>query len=292
MKVRVTHQTQYFYADSVPLSHNIVRMRPRSTDIQTCISHETQISPTPATRREQRDFYDNHVTTFSVQEPHHEMNIVAQSEVEIRSRQIPEFAYSQTWEFVKQALNTRRDSPVLDAVQFTFDSLLAKSNQESRNYAVRSFLPGQSLYQSVFDLTQRIYRDFRFVPGSTQVGTPVEEVMRMRQGVCQDFAHLQIACLRSLGLAARYVSGYVITQPPPGQARLQGADASHAWLSVFFPDVGWIDFDPTNGVVPADQHITLAWARDYDDISPVKGIIIGGRRQTHRIGVDVVPLDQ
>lgn len=290
MKVQITHQTLYFYSDAVPLSHNIVRMQPRNTDFQTCLSYELQLTPTPATRSEHHDFYKNHVTTFSVQEPHHEMNIVAHSQVEIQPRPVLELAQPQTWESARQALGSRRDSPTLDALQFTYDSPLAKSIPELRDYAMDSFSNNSSLFHATLDLTKRIHRDFRFVPGSTQVGTPVEDVLRMRQGVCQDFAHLQIACMRSIGLAARYVSGYVITQPPPGRARLQGADASHAWVGVYFPDVGWIDFDPTNGLVPFDQHITVAWARDYDDVCPVKGIIIGGRRQAHRISVDVVPL--
>ena len=289
MKVHITHRTEYFYSEPVPLCHNIVRLRPRDSDWQTCLKHELLLSPMPTTRREHRDFYDNHVTMFSVQEPHHEMSIVAQSEVVLRQRIIPEAAQSLPWESVLSALVTRRDAAVLDAIQYSFDSPFAKSNAELRDYALQSFSNGRPLLHAAFELTQRIHRDFRFVPGSTQVGTPVDDVMRIRQGVCQDFAHLQIACVRSLGLAARYVSGYVITQPPPGQARLTGADASHAWLSIFFPDIGWFDFDPTNGVMPTNGHIALAWARDYDDISPVKGIMIGGRRHAHRIGVDVIP---
>jgi transglutaminase-like putative cysteine protease len=149
----------------------------------------------------------------------------------------------------------------------------------------------QPFLQCVLNLTERIHRDFKFLPGSTKVGTPVLEVLENRRGVCQDFAHLQIGCLRSLGLAARYVSGYLVTTPPPGQERLAGADASHAWVSVFNPESGWIDFDPTNGLMPSDAHVTVAWARDYDDLGPIRGILVGGRRQRLQVSVDVVPIE-
>ncbi len=143
----------------------------------------------------------------------------------------------------------------------------------------------------MLDLTERIHSEFKFLPGATKVGTPVADVLRMRKGVCQDFAHVQLGCLRSLGFAARYVSGYIVTTPPPGQARLQGADVSHAWVSVFAPDLGWIDFDPTNGLIPSDGHITVGWARDYDDIGPVRGVVVGGRRQHLDVSVDVAPVE-
>ena len=180
---------------------------------------------------------------------------------------------------------------VQGARQFTFDSTYVASSPELADYARPSFAAGRSLLDCATDLTQRIFADFTFDSGATVIGTPVLDVLHHRHGVCQDFAHLEIGCLRSLGLAARYVSGYLVTKPPPGRPRLVGADTSHAWLSAYFPDYGWIDFDPTNGVIPSAEHITLAWARDYDDLSPVRGgWSVGGHRHSLAVSVDVEPV--
>ena len=160
-----------------------------------------------------------------------------------------------------------------------------------REYAEPSFLPGRPLLEAVADLNERIYREFKYDPHFTTVATPLDEVLSERRGVCQDFAHLAIACLRSLGLAARYVSGYILTVPPPGRPRLVGADASHAWLSVFVPGLGWADFDPTNDLLPDLQHVTLAWGRDFSDISPLRGVILGGGEQKIDVRVTVEPID-
>ena len=194
------------------------------------------------------------------------------------------------WEQVAANLRDRRSPPVLDARQFTFDSTYVTAHAELADYARPSFAPGRSLLDCVTELTQRIFAEFTFDGGATTIGTPVLDVLHHRHGVCQDFAHLQIGCLRSLGLAARYVSGYLVTKPPPGRPRLVGADTSHAWVSVYFPDYGWIDFDPTNGVIPSDEHITVGWARDYDDVSPVRGVVVGGRRHSLSVSVDVEPM--
>ncbi len=176
-----------------------------------------------------------------------------------------------------------------DAYSFVFDSPYVPRDEALADYAAPSFPPGRPLLAAVFDLTTRIHREFRYDPRATTVATPMRKVLARRAGVCQDFAHLQLGCLRALGLAARYVSGYLVTEPPPGKARLVGADASHAWLSVFCPAWGWIDCDPTNDQVPGDRHVTLAWGRDYDDVCPVRGIVLGGGRSTLKVSVDVVP---
>ena len=179
----------------------------------------------------------------------------------------------------------------LEAYQFVFESPRIRTNAEFADYAAQSFTPGRPFAEALRHLTTRIFQDFRFDAKATNVRTPTEEVFRKRRGVCQDFAHLQIACLRSLRLAARYVSGYLRTYPPPGRARLIGADASHAWVSAFCPGVGWLDVDPTNNVVPSGGHVTLAWGRDYGDVSPLRGLILGGRDHALKVAVDMEPLD-
>ncbi|HTR65332.1 MAG TPA: transglutaminase family protein [Terriglobales bacterium] len=289
MRYHVTHTTRYEYVDAVTLSYNLVRLRPRDHGMQKSLSYELALSPTPAVSRERLDYFGNHAVWFSLQEPHTELTITARSEVQVDLVLQPDAAQSAPWEQVRETLLTVLNPQMLAAREFCFDSPYVARDAELADYARASFPQGRPLLQAVLDLTQRIHNEFGFVPGSTTVGTPVLDVLHNRRGVCQDFAHLQIGCLRSLGLAARYVSGYLATTPPPGQPRLAGADASHAWVSVFEPDFGWMDFDPTNGIIPSDSHVTVAWARDYDDVGPVKGILVGGRRQRLKVSVDVTP---
>lgn len=291
MIYRVTHKTTYDYGDAVSLSHNLVRMRPRDHSAQTCRWHELFVSPAPAVNNEGLDYFGNHVSWLSLQEPHTEFTVEATSEVEVRLELRPDLALSAPWESVGQTIFGASDAGLIGIRQFTFDSYYVKRAPLLAAYALDSFSPGRPLLECVLDLTLRIHREFRYLPGSTKVGTPILEVFQMRKGVCQDFTHLEIACLRSLGLAARYVSGYLATRPQPGRARLVGADVSHAWISVFTPDFGWVDFDPTNGMMPLDSHVTVAWGRDYDDVGPIRGILTGGQRQKLNVGVDVVPVE-
>ncbi len=290
MKYNVTHITEYFYSDPVPLCHNLAHLKPRETARQSLLSHTLQVTPNPLVRAERVDFFGNHAAWFSVQEPHQRMRIVSKSSIEVKSYEVPTGFWWPAWDEVAQMLRTRRDRDFLEARQFVFASPYVTVGGELADYARPTFTPGRPMMDCVNEFTQRIYKDFKFDKAATTVGTPVIEVLRHRHGVCQDFAHLQIACLRSLGLAARYVSGYLRTIPPEGQKRMVGCDASHAWVSVFFPDYGWIDFDPTNGVIPSSGHITLGWARDYSDISPVKGVVVGGRRHSLSVSVDVEPV--
>lgn len=289
MKYRITHITEYFYGESVPLCHNIVHLRPRDTETQTTLLNEIEVTPVPASRRNREDFFGNHLTWFSIQEPHESLRVEAISEVEVMPFQVPD-GLDGTWENARQIVQSSLDPVVLDARQFIYASPYIPTNQELADYALPSFAPGRPLLEGIRELTKRIHGDFIFDARATSVGTPVMQVLRGRRGVCQDFAHLQIGCLRSIGLAARYVSGYLLTKPPPGKKRLVGADASHAWLSVFLPGFGWIDFDPTNDCIPSDEHITLAWARDYEDVGPVKGVIIGGHQHSVDVSVDVQPI--
>jgi transglutaminase-like putative cysteine protease len=290
MKYKVIHSTEYFYGDSVPLGHNVVHLQPRETDRQSVKSHALAITPNPMVKSDRIDFFGNPVSWFTLAEPHDRLKIVARSEVEVKSFATPTGLWWPSWEQVADTLRQRRGPELLDARQFTFDSVFVSSHPELAEYARPSFAPGRHLLECATDLTNRIHADFTFDSGATTIGTPVLDVLHHRHGVCQDFAHLQIGCLRSLGLAARYVSGYLVTKPPPGRPRLVGADTSHAWVSVYFPDVGWIDFDPTNAVIPSDGHITVGWARDYDDVSPVRGVVVGGHRHSLSVSVDVEPI--
>jgi transglutaminase-like putative cysteine protease len=292
VKYRITHSTTYEYADSVSLSHNIARLRPRDNGAQQiCLQHDLSVLPAPSDRSDSLDYFGNHVSYFSLQESHNQLEITARSEVEVTSTVRPDFALGSSWEEVRDELPASDDPEMRAAREFSFDSRYVARSAELANYALSSFPAKQPFLECVLDLTHRIHREFEFLPGATKVGTPVADVLRMRKGVCQDFTHLQLGCLRSLGFSARYVSGYLVTSPPPGRPRLQGADVSHAWVSVFASDLGWIDFDPTNGLMPSDGHITVGWARDYDDIGPVRGVVVGGRRQHLDVSVDVAPLD-
>ncbi len=291
MRFRITHRTRYGYRETVLLSHNVAQLRPRESGTQKAGHHELVVCPQPSTRSSGVDYFGNHVTWFSVQEPHTELTITANSEVDVSLALRPDVSKGPSWEEVRDAIFKSPLPQLKFARQFTLDSPHVKRSPEFVNYALPSFAAGRPFLESVLDLTKRIHREFKFLPGSTRVGTPVSDVLQTRRGVCQDFAHLQISCLRSLGLAARYVSGYVVTIPLPGQPRLAGADVSHAWVSAFAPDFGWVDFDPTNGLMPSDGHVTIGWARDYDDVGPVRGILIGGRQQEMDVSVDVVPVE-
>jgi len=291
MKYRVTHKTRYVYGASVPLSHNVLRLHPRRTPWQTCHEFELAIDPIPAQRRERIDFFGNHETWISVQEPHRELNIEGRGEIETSEHKELSAVAAPAWDRVPAILSSRLDGEYLAAREYTFDSPMIQRCPELAEYAAPSFAAGANLIECVVNLTQRIFDEFKFDKKSTTIGTPILEVLAQRSGVCQDFAQLEIGCLRSMGLPARYVSGYVVTKPPPGQERLVGADASHAWVSVFVPEHGWLDLDPTNGLVPNDEHITLAWARDYSDIVPIKGVVTGGQQHSLFYSVDVAPVD-
>jgi transglutaminase-like putative cysteine protease len=291
MKYRVTHSTRYRYDEAIPLSHNLVLLRPRESATQTCLHHQLVLLPAAAVRNDGFDYFGNHVTWFSLQEPHMILRITAESEVQVYPVPDRDFTSGPSWEQVLQILDAAPDAEALAALEFVCESSHVPWSPELAEFARPSFATGKPFLRCVLDLTQRIHRDFKFLAGSTKIETPVVDVLHSGAGVCQDFAHLQICCLRSLGFSARYVSGYIATAPPPGRARLVGADASHVWVSVFVPGSGWVDFDPTNGVMPSDGHITLAWGRDYDDVGPTKGILIGGKHHWLDVSVDVVPVE-
>jgi transglutaminase-like putative cysteine protease len=287
MNYNITHRTLYEYAAPVTVSHHVTRLEPRVSKTQECEKFTLKVFPEPTIRKTRQDFFGNRLCFFAIQEVHNELEIITHSRVRVGVRSLPAPDTTPPWE---QAVNLYRDpvSPeVVEPYQFVFDSPQVRVSFEFADYALASFPRETPLLTGVADLTRRIYEDFTFDPRATTVATPLEEVWKKRRGVCQDFAHLGIACLRSIGLAGRYVSGYLRTHPPEGQARLVGADASHAWFRVFCPGTGWVDFDPTNNVQPAEEHITVAQGRDYDDVSPVAGILTGGGEHEVKVSVDV-----
>lgn len=291
IRYRVNHVTRYEYSDPVSLCQNVAHLKPREWIGQACEKSVLTVYPEPAVVTERPDYFGNPTTYFAVQEPHVELVVVVDHEIVVRPLDPPSPAISPPWEQVRSQLQNNRLNPYLDAYQFVFDSRFAVSRAEYAQYAAVSFTPGRSILEAGLDLTRRINTEFTYDPRATTVATPVREVFANRRGVCQDFAHFQIACLRSLGLAARYVSGYLSTLPPPGKARLVGADATHAWVSLFCGDLGWVDLDPTNNQIPGDRHVLLAWGRDYDDVSPVKGVILGGGQHRVNVAVDVAPME-
>ena len=291
MKYRVSHRTTHRYRSPVSVGNHVACLAPRSFSHHDCVSHELVVSPAPAARSERVDFFGNKITIFTVQQPHKVLVVESRSELEVTEPPAwPED--TPPWEEVARDLRSDLSPEGINAYQFVFESPRIRPGPEFRSYAAQSFTPGRPLGSGLLDLTRRIHQDFRFDSKATHVGTPSEEAFRNRRGVCQDFAHIQIACLRSLNLPARYVSGYIRTYPPPGRPRLVGADASHAWLSVYCPGTGWLDVDPTNNLVRSTSHVVLAWGRDYGDVSPLRGVILGGRDHTLKVAVDVEPLDE
>jgi transglutaminase-like putative cysteine protease len=290
MIYRVRHITTYDYEDPVSVSHHILRLSPHNSLRQTCRNSAISINPQPTSRTSHVDYFGNATTSFTLLEPHERLVVEATSELEVNAPALPDFSGSPPWESVRDSLPQAYTEETLNAYQFVFDSIRVEARANLGDYARDSFTPGRPLLEAMLDLTHRINHDFRFDTKATEVSTPVETFFEKRRGVCQDFSHLQIACMRSLGLPARYVSGYLRTLPPPGKPRLVGADASHAWCAAWSPRAGWVDFDPTNNCVPSDGHITVAWGRDYSDVSPIHGVLLGGARHTLETGVDVMPL--
>jgi transglutaminase-like putative cysteine protease len=292
MRFRVAHETRYAYTTPVALGHHVAHLSPLDGPCQVNLGTQVEVEPEPAVVREWVDFFGNLATYFSVEQPHRSLVVRASSEVEVRppSRRPSGDAGLVAWESARDALRAGRDPEWLAVRQFLLESPLVPADPRLGAYAGPSFPPGRPLLEAVEDLMGRIHRDFAYDPAFSTVSTPLSEVLTHRRGVCQDFAHLAIGCLRAQGLAARYVSGYIETQPPAGQPRLEGADASHAWFSVFVPGAAWVDFDPTNNQLPFDRHVTAARGRDFADVTPLKGVLYGGGGHTVSVAVDVVRL--
>lgn len=290
MKYAITHRTLYRYSGGVALCHNQARLLPRATPWQLCQPSRVAIKPRPALSAEREDFFGNRVLYFAIQDIHQQLEVKIVTEVQVLdTRSFRESSPSPPWEQAYKMLREDPDPEIVEARLFELDSPFVAVHPTFREYAKPSFPPGRPLLEAVADLSRRINREFTYDPHFTTVATPLKEVLSQRRGVCQDFAHLMIACLRGLGLAARYVSGYLETLPPPGQPRLIGADASHAWLAVYVPGAGWAEFDPTNDCMPQEKHVTLAWGRDYGDVAPLTGVMTGGGSHSLEVSVDVAP---
>lgn len=286
---RVEHRTRYRYETRVSTSQHLACLEPRELPFQHLRSFELIVEPAPARVIRRIDYSGNARHQFELFGLHGELNVTAHSLVDV----FPREACTATlpWQDAREWLRRAPFNPDDDVVRYIGPSPQVAISPEIAEFARESFLTGRSLVEGAVDLTRRIYGEFTFDPAATTPATPVGRVLAERRGVCQDFAQFQIACLRSLGLAARYVSGYLLTDPPPGQPRLIGADASHAWLSVYVPRHGWLDLDPTNDVIVGERHVTIGWGRDYSDVTPLRGVLLGGARHQLTVAVSVVPIE-
>jgi transglutaminase-like putative cysteine protease len=295
MRYSITHDTVYDYADPVSLSQQLLHLTPRAIERQSVIEHRLSITPVPAHRFDRHDNFGNPVSTLEFDRPHRQLKITAQSEIEVAPRaQRLDLESSPAWNDVAQSLDygagREYDEARLQAAIFRVESPFVRVKRVLGAYARDCFPSGRPLLAAVSALMHKIHREFTFDADATQIATPMLEVLEKKRGVCQDYAHIMLGCLRSLGLPARYMSGYLLTHPPPGKPRLVGADASHAWIAAWCPGNGWIDFDPTNRVIPDTEHIAIAWGRDFGDVSPQRGIILGGGSHKIKVGVTVTPL--
>jgi transglutaminase-like putative cysteine protease len=286
----VSHKTVYRYTTPVVQSQHVVHMSPRMVERQKVKGHTLLVDPAPTLRTEREDYYGNRVVLFDIEQEHEELTVHAKSTIVVVAREPVDLPGSTAWDTLAEAPARGSGALALDVARYACASRHTRPTREIAEYARKSFSANRAVLLGVWDLVTRIYHDFVFDPTATDISTPVMEVLRKRRGVCQDFSHLALACVRSLRLPARYVSGYILTSPPPGRPRLAGADASHAWISVWAPEAGWVDFDPTNGLMPREEHITIAYGRDYDDVSPISGILLGGSEHSVTVGVDVLPV--
>lgn len=290
---RVLHETRYGYAQPISLSQQFMHLTPRSFAYQECLSHQIAIEPVSLDWINRIDYFGNATTFATLVQPHRSLLVTAGAVVALKPRHgLADLQHSLAWDSLRSRLAGPGALTTLEPHLFLYESPHIVCNADLAAYTTPSFPPGRPVLEAALDLTQRIWRDFEFDDSATTISTPLSEVLSGRRGVCQDFAHLMIACLRTLGLSARYVSGYLLTTPPAGQPRLVGADASHAWVSVYCPEFGWVDFDPTNHCLVQDEHITLGWGRDFSDVTPMRGIVLGGGEQELDVKVTVTPLTE
>ena len=289
MIYRVCHRTLYAYASDVDLGAHMMHLQPRVLPWQRVIASTLTADPVPGALRTGVDCFGNAVTWMFIDAPHPRFEVTLNALVEVTPPHVPEAAGTQDWRVVS-ALAAAGGAAGYEAAEFLFDSPHAPAIDEARAYAAPSFPAGRPVLEGVIDLNARIGQDFKFRGGVTSIDTTVAQVLRQRTGVCQDFSHLMIAGLRALGLPARYVSGYIRTKPAPGQTRRRGADQSHAWVGCWTgPEHGWVDIDPTNSILIKDEHVVLGWGRDFSDVSPLYGIILGGGKHKLTVAVDLEP---
>ncbi|MBL8240286.1 MAG: transglutaminase family protein [Bryobacterales bacterium] len=283
MTYRATHVTRHIYEEPVAQSVNELRLTPRDYGRQHVREFDVQVEPEPALWRTRRDWFGNEVTTFSIFEPHDRFTVTATSIVEVEPARVGVLP-TVRWEEARDILSAGTEDASLEASEYIYDSPFVAATPDLAAFAKPVFEPGRPLVEALEELSRKIHREFEYAPKSTSIDMPLAEVLENRRGVCQDFSHVMIGALRSLRLAARYVSGYLRSG-----ANYQGAEASHAWVAAFVPGAGWLHFDPTNDMVPSDGHVTLAWGRDYSDVTPVKGVTLGGGAQLVEVAVRVVP---
>ncbi len=321
-RYHIVHETIYSYDSPVSLSRQLLHLTPRECAWQRCLAHQISVAPEVTTARERHDCFGNPVRELTIEFPHDSLSVRAESTIEVlphlpvdaltvlmggattnagearppQPASSPRYLRaSPAWETVRDALAYGSRPVLLDASCFQFESPYVRVKREFAAYARPCFTPGRPVLEAVQALMSRIYNEFEFDPEATTVATPVLEVLAEKRGVCQDVAHLMLSCLRSQGRAARDGSGYLLTHPPPGKPRMVGADASHAWVSVYCPGLEggrWVDFDPTNNLLPDTQHITLAWGRDFSDVSPLRGVILGGDAHELDVAVTVTPVSE
>ncbi len=287
MRYDITHSTTYSYLHPVAQSYHIVHLQPRVTPRQMLIHHSLLIDPAPIGRTEITDYFGNQAVLLRIEDQHVSFGVHARSTVDVGLAAQPDFEASSPWEMVAGLGRVAGQGFDPAVLQFSCPSRQTPISRDLQAFAEQSFPKGRPVLAGAMALTTRIFNDFIFDPAATDVSTPIARVLELKRGVCQDFAHLALGGLRALGIPARYVSGYLLTHPPAGQAKLKGTDASHAWLSVWAPEAGWVDFDPTNGIIASGEHITVAYGRDYDDISPISGVLLGGGNQSMTVSVDV-----
>lgn len=288
MRYKIRHTTEYSYQETVSTGHNRLCLVPLNLPEQKCLSSNVTVYPSPDELTYRTDFFGNTLLFISIYKEHEQLEIDSESLVDIENRILTGRASGSLvlWKSVKELIYDRVDA-YADVIQYTLPSIHVPYSEEIRKFTSDCFPEDATLWKGCQALMQKIYQGIEFKPGFTTVNTPVESVLKSRKGVCQDFAHLMIACLRNIGLPARYVSGYIETMPPPGKEKLVGSDASHAWVAVYFPEIGWVEFDPTNNLLPSHKHITVGFGRDYFDVAPIKGIIFSSGKQNIVVKVDV-----
>lgn len=290
MHYRVSHRTSYRYSSSVDLAQHLAHLRPRTFPGQTVTQCEVTVEPAPDERATHTDHFGNAVDSFRIDGAHEELLVEMRADIEVSLPVPPPAETTPTWQAMRDAF-AKPFPDDIEAAEYVHASPLVVPDEAALAYAQPSFPEGATILQGARDLTRRIRADFVYTPGATDISTPLAEVFARRVGVCQDFAHVQIAALRALGLPVAYVSGYIRTYRDPGQADLRGADASHAWVAVWCgAEAGWVHLDPTNDLVAHEEHVIVAWGRDFADVSPVRGIILGGGHHTYGVEVELVPL--
>ena len=296
-RYQITHETHYLYASPVSLSQQLLHLQPRQMPYQVTLAQSMTIEPEPSDSFATLDSFANPCLRLAFNQPHSQLRVIAKMTVEVHRReQQKQFSQSMAWEELValcryQGAQAALDEQLIAALPFCFQSPYIPLKHQFADYARPCFSANKPVMEAVQALMTKIFDEFTFDSEATHIGTPLLDVLKNKRGVCQDYAHFMLACLRSLGIPARYISGYLLTHPPQGQPRLIGADASHAWVSVFCPHIGWIDFDPTNNLIPELEHITLAWGRDFSDVSPLRGVILGGGKHKLAVKVTVMPID-